>query len=106
MCECSITTRIWVHIVGSAGGHNGSIVMMLVSALMGRRLHRKIELVRVDLQAERRFHVLARLFNVAGTVATEMSHLLEPVLHLLAQHADEQADQFLRRACLDRFFGH
>lgn len=43
--------------------------MMAMGTLVGRGLHRKIKLMRVDLQTQHRFHVFPRLIDVGGTVA-------------------------------------
>lgn len=68
---------------------NYSAMMMPVTALMRRRLHRLIKLMRVDLQAEHRLHIFASLCNVVGAMVTEMLDVLEPVLHLLSQDIAE-----------------
>lgn len=57
--------------------------MMALLALMGGRLHRAIELVGVDLQAEHGFHILAGARHVIGRIIAQVHHVIEAMLHLL-----------------------
>src|SRR5262249_27509343 len=85
---------------------NYSAMMVLVAGLMGSRLHHLIKVVRVDLQAKHRLHVFACLCNVGWAIVSQVLYVFEPMLHLLPQGVSEYADQRIRRADLDRFFGH
>ena len=78
------------HLVRPRANH--STMMMLVATLMGCRLHRLIEMVRIDLQAEHRLHILASLDDVAWLVVSKMFHVLEAMLHLPSEGIGKQAN--------------
>ena len=81
-------------------------MMTSLTALMGRRLHRLIKLMRVDLQTKHRLHIFASPSDVVGAIVTQMLHVLEAMLHLGSEGVGEQADQCIGRPDLDRLLCH